>query len=75
MKNSRVFGLIILVFYAISLMTSCGQMPKNDSEGSPVSSNTFYDKLQYSVASEPTKPQGFNLNDSDGEFTFDPSGI
>lgn len=50
-------------------------LPKNDSEGSPVSSNTFYDKLQYSVASEPTKPQGFNLNDSDGEFMFDPSGI
>ena len=33
MKNLRVFGLIILVFYAIFLMTSCGQMPNNDSVG------------------------------------------
>lgn len=33
MKNLRGFGLIILVFYAIFLMTSCGQMPNNDSVG------------------------------------------
>ena len=33
MKNLRYFGLIILVMYAISLMTSCGQVPQNDSEG------------------------------------------
>ena len=33
MKNLRYFGLIILVMYAISLMTSCGQVPQNDSQG------------------------------------------
>ncbi len=34
MKNLRLFGLKILVIYAISLMVSCGQVQENDSEGS-----------------------------------------